>query len=165
MIFQSITVVGIRFFTKARPFWHSICDCPYPCSAARQNQLKPAGVQARRNQLCKDPPHWRKSFQDAWNGSTPKGERVASHDPPLALSQATGPGREIARRIVATNRPVDQILNNQGRGGCLGSVLWPVFFICLEHSILCRSTTTGHGGEHVRADFLTVARFPVRACR
>ena len=31
--------------------------------------------------------------------------------------------------VFATNRPVDRILNNQGRGGCLGSVLWPVFYL------------------------------------
>jgi hypothetical protein len=32
-------------------------------------------------------------FKSFWSGSPPKGERVASHDPPLALSRSKGSRR------------------------------------------------------------------------
>jgi hypothetical protein len=41
-----------------------------------------------------------------WGGSTPKGERVASHDPPLALSQSKG--SRSAGQVASSSRRTGQ---------------------------------------------------------
>jgi hypothetical protein len=61
--------------------------------------------------------------------------------------------------VYATNRPVDRILNNQGRGGCSGSVLWSVFLTSVARSRFRGSTTSCDGG-HVRGKTLRIALFP-----
>jgi hypothetical protein len=102
-------------FRGLKSFWHSICFLVGTLETRRsETELK---TSRNRNELtqqhCKNPPHWRQPFQRPWNGSPPQGERVASHDPPLALSPYKSPKRDRqALRAFPDEPAIGRVLND-----------------------------------------------------
>jgi hypothetical protein len=93
-----------------------------------KNQQKSAGVQARRYHFVRSHPTGDSRFKMLGSAPRQRASGLPRTTPRSPFLEPEAPGVFGHAGVFATNRPVDRILNNQGRGGCLGSVLWPVFY-------------------------------------